>query len=274
MLAAGGEVLLERLPAAGKEGQGVVWQLQGPGAAGRSSLGWPLGDIFGEKPKWETRLLLSLSAQSWPSTWCSHPQPLFSAMTTTSPSWAGFPQDRHARAQLQNGDWGKSHSRSRSLERYNKAPPIQHSFPASELAPAIPLIHPTPHHAHHLKFTSHHTLGHGTHEGTSGSCCDIPKRYVMHAAWGSLTRLIAHAFIQSSGFTNFYHDHLKIVVVGREMLSGVSGMEDPWKSKTLSLQFRFRDRFRITVNRHCRLLMFSTDGQFSLTLRMMVSPSP
>ena len=33
-------------------------------------------------------------------------------------------------------------------------------------------------------------------EGTSGSCCDIPKRYVMHAAWGSLTRLIAHAFIQ------------------------------------------------------------------------------
>ena len=87
----------------------------------------------GEKPKWETRLLLSLSAQSWPSTWCSHPQPLFSAMTTTSPSWAGFPQDRHARAQLQNGDWGKSHSRSRSLERYNKAPPIRewsivHSF--------------------------------------------------------------------------------------------------------------------------------------------------
>ena len=47
MLAAGGEVLLERLPAAGKGGQGVVWQLQGPGAAGRSSLGWPLGDIFG-----------------------------------------------------------------------------------------------------------------------------------------------------------------------------------------------------------------------------------
>ena len=28
MLAAGGEVLLERLPAAGKGGQGVVWQLQ------------------------------------------------------------------------------------------------------------------------------------------------------------------------------------------------------------------------------------------------------
>ncbi|RVW64254.1 Guanine nucleotide-binding protein-like NSN1 [Vitis vinifera] len=37
-------------------------------------------------------------------------------------------------------------------------------------------------------------------EGTSGSCCDIPKRYVMHAAWGSLTRLIAHAFIQRDGF--------------------------------------------------------------------------
>ena len=33
-------------------------------------------------------------------------------------------------------------------------------------------------------------------EGTGGSRCDIPKRYVMHAAWGSLTRLIAHAFIQ------------------------------------------------------------------------------
>ena len=28
MLAAGGEVLLERLPAAGKRGQGVVWQLE------------------------------------------------------------------------------------------------------------------------------------------------------------------------------------------------------------------------------------------------------
>ena len=28
MLATGGEVLLERLPAAGKGGQGVVWQLQ------------------------------------------------------------------------------------------------------------------------------------------------------------------------------------------------------------------------------------------------------
>ena len=34
--------------------------------------------------------------------------------------------------------------------------------------------------------------------------------------------------------TMFTH-HLRIVVVGREMLSGVSGMEDPWKSKTRSL---------------------------------------
>ena len=28
---------------------------------------------------------------------------------------------------------------------------------------AFPLIHPTPHHAHHLQFTSHYTHGHRTH---------------------------------------------------------------------------------------------------------------
>ena len=43
--------------------------------------------------------------------------------------------------------------------------------------------------------------------------------------------------------------------------------QDPWKSRTRSLPFRFRDRFRTAVNRHCRLLMFSTDGQFSSTLQ-------
>ena len=59
--------------------------------------------------------------------------------------------------------------------------------------------------------------------------------------------------------------HLKIVVVDSEMLSGVSGMEDPWKSRTRSLQFRLRDSFRIAVDRHRRLLMFSTDGYFSST---------
>ncbi|RVW83135.1 Tafazzin [Vitis vinifera] len=44
-------------------------------------------------------------------------------------------------------------------------------------------------------------------------------------------------------------------------------MEDLWKSRARSLQLRLRDRFRIAVDRHRRLPMFSTDGYFSSTLQ-------
>ena len=47
----------------------------------------------------------------------------------------------------------------------------------------------------------------------------------------------------------------------------VSEMEDLWKSRARSLQLRLRDRFRVAVDRHRRLPMFSTDGYFSSTLQ-------
>ena len=47
----------------------------------------------------------------------------------------------------------------------------------------------------------------------------------------------------------------------------VSEMEDLWKNRARSLQLRLRDRFRVAVDRHRRLPMFSTDGYFSSTLQ-------
>lgn len=52
-----------------------------------------------------------------------------------------------------------------------------------------------------------------------------------------------------------------------QIAAEVSEMEDLWKSRARSLQFRLRDRFRVAIDRHCRRPMFSTDGYFSSTLQ-------